>query len=161
MKLVPRFLSVLLLLLLVCASAFADTMYVFCRPKDYVRVRESPTTSTEVVGYLDCGDPVETTGEMRKDKQGRKWLRIAGLENGGWVCAMYLSDSPVTITDGYAGYVVSNGRTALRRSPNGKRIKWLNNGAEFRVYAMTDEWVLCKGGYIKRECVEVYYGTVE
>ena len=82
---------------------------------------------------------------------------IYGFESGeAWVCAMYLQDTPVQV-ESCNGYVVSRGRTALRRSPNGKRIKWLNNGDELDILAMSEEWVLTTRGYVRREYLDVTY----
>lgn len=136
--------------------ANADRMYVLCRPNDYVNVRSLPSTKSQAMGILDCGDYVETDGVSRKDKQGRKWIQVYGFEGEAWICAMYLQESPVEI-EKCTCYIVGKGKTALRRSPNGKRIKWLKNGTELTVLAMSDEWVLTTVGYVKREYVDVTY----
>lgn len=161
-RFVPRFLTLVLTLVIVCASACADTVYALCRPGDIVHVREYPSSRSTECGRLDCGDAVETDWKTRKDKHGGKWLHVIGFEGDAWVSARYLSSSPVIIADGdcYA-YVCANGRTALRRAPNGKRTKWLKTGTELRVLAYTDEWVLTTRGYVKADCVEVDNGTLE
>ena len=150
-----RFVPILIALLIFVSSAIADTMYAFCRPGDYVKVREMPSSKSRTVGQLDCGDPVETDGETRRDKQGRKWTLVYGFESGeAWVCSMYLQNSPIE-QERCTCHIVSNGRTAMRRSPGGKVVKWYGNGAEFTVLAMSSEWVLTKAGYIDRNCVDV------
>ena len=161
-RFVPKFLAVLLVLMLVCASAIADTVYALCKPGDIVNVRRFPKTKCEDVGRLDCGDPVETEWETRTDNHGGKWVRVYGFEGDAWVSARYLSNSPVTIVtcECYA-YVCANGRTALRRAPNGKRTRWLNNGDMLKVLAFNDEWILTTRGYVKAECVEVEYGRAD
>ena len=161
-RFVPRFLALLLTFILVCVGACADIVYALCKPGDIVHVREFPTSKASQAGFLDCGDPVETDWEIKKDNHGGEWLRVYGFEGDAWVSAKYLSPSPVTVpTEECHAYVCSIGRVAVRRAPNGKRTKWAYNGDEFRVLAMTDEWILTTRGYIKSEFVEVYYGRVE
>ena len=155
-RLVPLFLAIVLAFSLFFGFANADYMYVLCRPNDYVNVRSLPTTKGDLAGILDCGDCVETTGVTKKDKNGRTWYEVCGFEGEAWVCAMYLQNSKIEIGK-CTGYVASLGRTALRRSPNGKRIKWLKNGAEVTILAMSEEWALTTGGYVKRECLDVTY----
>ena len=156
-----RIVPVLVAVVMLIGSAFAETgsqqMYVLCRPDDYVNARYSPSTKSDVMGRLCCGETVSTDGETKIDKQGRKWIKIYGFESGeAWVCAMYLQHTPITVEQ-CTGYVVAKGRTALRRSPNGKRIKWLENGDEISILAMSDEWALTTRGYVKRECLDVNY----
>jgi len=153
-KLVPIIFALVFLLFIGVANA--DKMYAFCRPDDYVVVRSLPSTKGELIGILDCGDYVETDGETKKDNKGRTWIKVYGFEGESWVCAMYLQDSPIEICKCY-GYVTAMGKTALRRSPNGKCIKWLKNGTEVVILAMSDEWVLTTRGYIKREFLDVTY----
>lgn len=155
-RIVPLFLSFVLAFAILISIANAEQMYVLCRPKDYVNVRSFASTKSEVAGRLDCGDSVETDGESKRDKQGRLWIKVYGFEGDAWICSMYLQKTPVEVGKCY-GCVVSNGRTALRRSPNGKRLKWLENGTEITILAMSEEWALTTEGYVKRDYVDVYY----
>lgn len=159
-KLVPLFLIVLIVLT-TCVTMADEliTMYVLCKPNDYVNARYLPSRDSEVAGRLDCGDDVMTDGETKRDKQGRKWTHIVypAFEVGdSWICSMYLQKTPITIEQ-CIGYVISKGRTALRRSPNGKRTKWLRNGDEVKILAMSEEWALTTRGYVKREFLDVCY----
>ena len=155
-RIVPLFLTLVIVFLLFIGVANADRMYVLCRPDDYVHVRNLPSTKGELVGILDCGDWVETDMETKKDNKGRLWIHVYGFEGDAWVCAMYLQNTPIEIGKCY-GCISALGKTALRRSPNGKCIKWLKNGTEVTILAMSDEWVLTTRGYIKRECLDVSY----
>lgn len=151
-----------LMLVFVCVSASADVAYVLCKPSDYVNVREHPSSRSKQAGILDCGDEVRTEWETKKDNHGGTWIRVYGFEGDAWVSARYLSDTPVTIADADChAYVSANGRTAIRRAPNGKRTAWVKNGDELNVLVIGDEWILTTMGYVKAECVEVYYGRVE
>ena len=158
-----RLVPILIALMLVfCCTSYADEtdgevfqMYVLCKPNDYVNARYRPSTKSEVMGRLDCGDAVDTCGETKKDNQGRTWVKIFGFEaNEAWVCKSYLQESPVVVCE-CTGYVERNGRVALRKLPNGKRIKWLKNGEEVNIIAMSDEWVLTEKGYVKREMLYI------
>ena len=154
-----RIVPILLIILCVVTTAQADIMYVLCRPDDHVNMRFSASTKSEIVGYLDCGDEVETDGVVKKDNKGRKWIHIVSpcVESGdSWVCSMYLQESRVTIQK-CSAYVIAKGRTALRRSPNGKRIKWLENGDEVSIIAMSNEWALTSKGYVKMDYLEGFY----
>ena len=146
--------TAIMVIMLFC-TAYADNVYILCRPDDYVNIRMFPSTNSEAIGQLDCGDSIETDGVTRKDKKGRTWVHVCGLEGGGWVCSRYVQETPVNIVS-YDGYVSANGRTAVRRSPNGKVVKWLHNGDDVCIIAMSDEWALTKSGYIKKELLDVY-----
>ena len=152
-----KIVAIVFALLILVSTAYADTMYVLCKPGDYVNARMTPSTKGQVMGRLECGDEVETDRVTKKDKKGRTWVQIYGFEAGtAWVCAMYLQETPIEKEKCY-GYVVAYGRTALRRSPNGKRIKWLNNGDELDILAMSEEWVLTTMGYVRREYLDICY----
>ena len=145
----------LMSLVIFVGNATAERMYVLCRPHDYVNVRSLPSTKGASVGFLDCGDWVETDGYAKKDNKGRTWIQVYGFEGEAWIIAMYLQDSPVVI-EKCTGFVASNSRIALRRSPNGKRIKWLKHGTEVTILAMSEEWALTTRGYVRREYLDVY-----
>lgn len=141
-------------------SAVGET--ILCKPTDSVNARISPSTKSHVEGRYECGDEIETDGVVKTDKQGRKWIHVidAPFESGEvWVCSMYVQDSPVTVEKCHA-YVCANGRTALRRSPNGKRTKWLSNGTSLTVLAYSDEWALTTIGYVSMSCIEFYGGEI-
>ena len=163
-KLVP---ILLVLILTMCSMTHAEDMtedtdlpmYVLCAPDDVVNVRSAPTTRASRAGYLDCGDRIMTDGIVKKDGRGRTWYHVTEpcFEYADvWVCGMYVQETPVTTEQCY-GFVIAKGRTALRRSPGGKRIKWLSNGDEVTIVAMSDEWVLTTIGYVRRDCLDIYY----
>ncbi len=123
-----RFVPTLIALILIvsccaCSEELEEQyirMYVLCRPSDYVNVRVFPSTDSNGIGMLECGDEVVTDGETKIDKKGRTWVKIFGFEScEAWVCSMYLQDSKIT-KEKCCGYVVARGKTALRRSPGGK-----------------------------------------
>ena len=154
-----KFVPILLVLLILLGTANADgiRMYVLCKPGDYVNVRENPSTKSAVAGYLECGYEVETDGKTKKDNQGREWTHLTEpmLEcSDVWVCSMYLQDTKVTIQE-LTGKIHSKGRTAVRRSPGGKIIKWLRNGDDVSILAMSGEWALTTRGYVRSEYIEV------
>ena len=160
-KLVPILLVLILTLVYGCAEIIEEdegyTMYVLCRPGDFVNVREHPTTRAFKAGYLECGDSIITDGIVRKDNQGRQWTHITRpwFESAdAWVCSMYLQDTQINM-DECTGYVVSNGRTAVRRAPGGKCVKWVKNGTKVAILAMSEEWALTTNGYINMDYLEI------
>ena len=160
-KLVPILLVLMLFLCILRTEALADSesKYVLCKPNDYVNVREHPSTKSNKAGYLECGDRITTDGVTKKDTQGRLWTHITSpsFESAdAWVCSMYLQDSQIEI-EKCTGYVVAKGRTAIRRAPGGKCIKWVKNGAEFSILAMSSEWALTTVGYVRRDLLDIFY----
>ena len=156
---VKRFVWILILCLSVSCIAYADTAYVFCRPDDFVNIRYAPTTNSDDIGRFECGDSFETDGVKKKDKKNRTWLHIinAGLEvDDAWICASYVQYSPIIIETAYAT-VVAKGRTAIRKSPNGKLNKWVENGDDLKIVARSDEWALTERGCVSMDCIEVWY----
>lgn len=155
-KLVP----ILILLLLVCGGARADTVSVMCKPGDIVNVREKPTTESAKVGWMECGMSFETDGVTKKDSKGRTWVHMinAPLEvDEAWVCKMYVQDT--VYIESYDAEITASGRVALRRAPGGSRIKWLSPGTEVKVVVRSDEWALTTAGYIALDCLTAKGGA--
>ena len=156
-KTVKRILIVLLLLMFLLPTAFADECYVLCKPSAYVNARISPSAKSEAIGRFDCGDSIETDWVTKKDKNGNRWVHVIGtLESDAWISESFIQDSPVIIENAKAT-VVANGRTAVRDKPNGKRNKWVNNGSDITIFAYSNEWAITKNGYISMECIEVWH----
>lgn len=146
-----RFFMVMMVLLLLGCNAFADdNVWALC--KSYVNLRAKPSTKSDIVGYLDCGDGAETDWKMKGG-----WLHIISpnLETGdGWVNASFVvHDKPERIDA--TAKIVSNGRVALRKTVGGKRRAWCHHGDSLRVLWMSEEWSLTNRGYIKTEHLEV------
>lgn len=152
-----RFVTILLIVLTMLTSVgMADAYYILCNPSDYINARISPSKKSDSVGMLYCGTEIESDGEIRKDKAGNKWLHIINAPfevDDAWVCLTYAQETPITI-EKLTAIVVSNGRTAIRKSPGGKRTKWVNNGDELKVLAYSSDWVLTTKGYVAYECLE-------
>ena len=138
-----RFFVVLLCLLIVCASALADTVYVLCQPDSFVYVRQFPKRGAERAGYAELGDELETDGEKRNG-----FLRVYGFEGDAWIYAGFVTEYPVTI-ETVDGWIESRGRVACRRYINGTRRKWLSDGTEVTIYAYSDEWSITNNGFIQ------------
>lgn len=130
-----------------------QTLYVMCRPKSFVNVREFPKKKAKEVGRLECGDEVLTLNEKRG-----KFVKIYGptFECGTcWVHRGYLTEEkPEIFEDGKTFVIRAKGRVAVRRYIRGARRVWIRPGKTVKVYAMTSEWVLTNRGYIQREFVE-------
>ena len=155
-----KLIAVIVMLLIMVTTASGES--ILCKPNDSVNARRSPSTKANVEGRFECGDVIETDGKVEIDNRGRKWIHVIDgtFETSDvWVCAMYVQDSTVTVEKRLA-YVSANGRTALRRSPDGKRIKWLENGKELTVLAYSDEWALTTIGYVSMACLDFYGGEL-
>lgn len=139
---------------LLTGVAYADNnILALC--KSYVNIRESPSAKSRIIGYLDCGDGVETDWVRNGD-----WLHCVNLSlelTDGWVYAGYIvEDQPEFVDSEYK--VVSSGRVALRKMVCGKRRAWIKSGKILKVLWRSNEWSLTNRGYIKSEFLEVYYG---
>ena len=145
-----RFLLVLLCLLIICVSALADTVYVLCQPDSFVNVRAFPRKGAEITGYAELGWQLETDG-IRKNG----YVKVSGYEGDAWIYAGYLTDCAVTVIT-LKTQIVSKGRVACRRAINGTRRKWLKDGTEVTIYALSDEWSITDKGFIKTQYLGVY-----
>ena len=137
-------------------SAAAETYYAFCRPDSTVNMRFAPSSKSSYEGYLVCGEPLEVSETIYHDKRGRAWYQSSEMkcEAGTvYVCAAYLSDTPVTIEDGTVT-VTAKGRVAIRSTPGGKRIRWAHKGDRLHVLAYSSDWALVDHGYIKMDCID-------
>ena len=156
-----RIVPILIIVLVVISSvsAFADECYILCNPSDYINIRMTPSSNGVVVGRFDCGDSFETDWKTRKDKKGKTWVHVINMHlesTDAWVCKNFVQETPVVIGTDYIT-VDKNGRTAVRKYPNGKVRKWVENGDELRMLARSDEWAFTTYGYIRLDCVEGYH----
>lgn len=144
-----RVLIVLLCMLLICASALADTVYILCQPDSFVNVRSFPKKGADVIGYAELGWEIETDGTKRNG-----FIKVSGYEGDAWIYAGYVTDTPVTIMT-LDTQIISKGRVACRRAINGTRRKWLKNGKNVTVYAFSDDWAVTDYGFIKTDFLGV------
>ena len=138
-----RFVVLLVCLLLVCGSAFADTVYVLCQPDSFVYVRMFPKRGAQEIGYAELGDALETDGVKRNG-----FLHVEGFEGDAWINAGFVTEYPVVI-ETVEGWIECGGRVACRRAIGGTRRKWLYNGADVVIYARSDDWSITNRGFIK------------
>lgn len=126
-------------------------MYVICMKNDYINIRMKPSTRSEAIGYLLCGDKVELDG---KKKNG--FLHLVGItEYGeGWVYGGYLADEPPVDLGGARYSVTSNGRVACRKTIGGKRRCWVYTEDSVKVWYWTEEWCLTNKGFIQTRYLE-------
>lgn len=127
------------------------TGYVICQPGDYVNIRSRPSSRSDVVGMFDVGDQIILDGTR---KNGYLHAVHLGLESDeGWICEGYVVyDEPEYING--SAVIVSNGRLAARKNVNGKRTRWLKNGASLKVYYASEEWCVTNCGYVKTQYLE-------
>jgi hypothetical protein len=133
-------------------SGSADEYFIICNTKTEINVRRAAKRSSEKIGWLECGDRVETDGVK---KNGFVYCYDMNTESGdGWVYAGYLvPDKPEKYGGRYVE-VKANGRVACRQYVNGKRQGWVNDGQEVKVYAVSAEWAATNKGFIKTEYLE-------
>lgn len=147
------FWALVISLVISIARGEGTTMYAISRDSS-VNVRLSPSTKSDIGGYLDFGWDVTVLDE-RKDSSGTLWYKVDGItEMGyGWVCANYLiPDKPTRTSDTYT--VSASGRVAVYNRVEGKRKAWVKPGQKLRVTIYSDSWCLTEKGYIRTEYLE-------
>lgn len=151
MKRIITILAVVALVFMICdALAEEDNVWALC--DSYVNIRAKPSKNGQIIGYLDCGEGLETDYVVKHG-----WLHVINLScemDEGWVKAEYMVDSKPEFIDTDC-IVVSNGRVALRKTIDGERKAWVKNGVTQHVLWRSGEWSLTNRGYIKTEFLEV------
>ena len=133
-------------------------VYAMCdpRPGNWVSVRMKPTTSSQEIGRLECGDKFETDGDSKDG-----WIRCYGIgETTGWVYSGFVSiEKPQIVMEQYC--CVAKRQVAVRRWQGGPQIKrngkklWLRNCEDVTVFCIADGWACTSIGYIRAEWLEV------
>ena len=121
-------------------------MWVICQPEDFVNIRSKPSRKSKYEGGLLCGYPVMVSN---KEKNGFVYSPALNNEAGcGWISTGYLVDSPVYDKEGDIFYIHSKYRVAARKCI-GRNVRcWLNDGAEVKVWFMSEEWSVTNYGFI-------------
>lgn len=153
-------LTALVLVFNFCACAKSDdtlTVWILCKPGDYVNVRATPSTNAEQIGYLDPCD--EITIDVNA-KNGFFPITYPTFEREGYVSCRYVSTEKPEWKNGQVYSVSCNTRVAARRWMDGPRVSWLVNGTEVQVFYYTPTWCVTNRGFIKTEYLE-YAEVVE
>lgn len=140
--------ALFLALLMVTATAAADTVWTMCQPHSQVNIRARASGRSEIVGYATCGDDFETDGKTRGG-----FLHVfAPVEAGeGWIALGYIvRQKPVYV--GQRLTVDASGRVKARRTIGGKRRCWLQPGDEIMVYWAAD-WAVTDKGFVRADCI--------
>lgn len=147
-----KIIALLLVFAAIWAVASADGYFILCTPGTEVNARISPSKRAEVIGWLVCGDHVQTDGVERN---GFVHLIDCPFEmSEAWVSRGYLVPDAPTIY-GTHSQVIGSGRVAARNMVNGKRVRWAKPGKTVTVYAWSDEWAVTDQGYIRTKFLEV------
>ena len=152
-----RIMALILLLTMVLlwsrVKAEDKLIYILCHPESYVNVRKTPLMNGEEIGWLDCGDSVMTDG---KRKNG--FIHVFGITeaNQGWVYAGYVVDDLPVIESGCYGAVCGS-KVRARRNIGGKRVGWLYEMTEVKVFARSEEWAVTDKGFVRTEYLDVWY----
>ena len=151
-----RIAAVIIILAAVAAFAAAQAeemdCWVMCQPGDYVNARRAPSTRSESIARLECGDPIEVNGESRKG-----FLYCPDMPNEygeGWVYSGYVATEQPQNACGAKYTIRSNGRVACRKCIEGDRRCWVVDGSEVRVWGYTSEWAVTNKGFVKTEYIE-------
>ena len=125
--------------------------WVLCHPDSCVCLRAAPRKTGIEFGGAMLGADMLTDGKTRNG-----YLHVFDLnaeETAGWIsCRYVVFDEPREIECELR--VQAQGRVAVRKWINGKIIKWMHDGDQIYVYAMSDEWAVTDRGYIKTEFLE-------
>jgi len=134
------------------ARAEERECWILCQPDSWVNTRIKPTKKSEELGRLECGDKILTDGKVKNG-----YLHVYGLwfEMGeGWVKKGYIVYDEPYKPPFVDNNIKSNGRVQARKTINGKRRCWLQDGQEIKVYMMTDEWAVTNKGYVQSKFIE-------
>lgn len=130
------------------ASADGNGYYVICTPDAEINVRERPKLRSNIVACMFFAQRVETDG---KEENG--FVHVVNLNadvTEGWVYkGLLVEDQPIP-SSGVA-QVFNAGRVACREYTNGKVLRWLKDGTNVEVYAISEDWCVTENGYIKTE----------
>ena len=135
-----------------CRGEQLATCWIMCKPGSRVEIRERPDKGSGSMGYLECGDSFQTTGESEDG-----WIVCCGVGEGGWVyCGYVVTEKPEKIGERYV--CAANKQAACRKWMGGPQIEeapWIKNGQFCQVFCMADGWAVTNRGYIKSEWLEV------
>lgn len=149
MKRVVMILAAMVLVFMISNALADDNVWALC--DSYVNIRAKPSKNGQIIGYLDCGEGLETDYIVKYG-----WLHVINIScemDEGWVKAEYMVDSNPEFVDTDC-IVASNGRVALRKTVDGNRKAWVKNGETLHVLWSSSEWSLTNRGYIKTEFLE-------
>ena len=137
-----------------CASADEVEYYIICKPGGEINIRERPKVRSPIVGCLCFGDKVISDGI-----EANGFIHVIDLAAevwDGWIYkGLLVEDRPVQ-TEGKA-QVFNAGKVACRKyaSTDSKVKKWLKDGKEVEIYAISEKWCVTEYGYIKTEFLTV------
>ncbi len=155
-----RILTVLLLLLAgaLITLAFLDAaqaedsptqLYVTVADGSWLNGRLKPDAHSRVEARFQAGDTVDVYAVSGS------WAKVAGGECGFVWCSLdYLSSTPPGGTPEICT-VVSDGRVRVRKTPDGKLVRWLSDGDTVTVRCRVNGWAYVGDGYVDEQYLEV------
>ena len=142
----------LICILSVYDNAFGDTFYVLCKPDGEVNVRERAKLKSPIVGCVFFADRIETDG---KEENG--FVHVVNLHaetDSGWIYKGLLSEyQPIKATG--KAQVFGAERVAARKYAGGKLKKWLYEGQNVELYAISEDWCVTEYGYVMTKFLTV------
>ena len=142
----------LICILSVYDYAFGETFYVLCKPDGEVNVRERAKLKSPIVGCVFFADRIETDG---KEENG--FVHVVNLNaesDSGWIYKGLLSEDKPVKTTGQA-QVFGSEKVAARKYAGGKVKKWLHEGQNVELYAISEDWCVTEYGYVMTQFLTV------
>ena len=141
---------VLVLVLAFAKVTFAEehpaTMYVCVSESSWLNGRAEPDAGSRVEAKFYAGYDVA----VYEVKDG--WARVQGGETGSVWCRIdYLSS---TRDDPRAYTVTANGRVRVRDVPDGRLVRWLDDGDSVTVTRWCESWAYVGDGYVDGRYLE-------
>lgn len=147
-----KVIALLLVFAAICGCAGCEGYFVLCTPGTEVNARISPTKRAEVIGWLVCGEYVESDGVERNG-----FVHVVNCSfemSEAWVSKGYLVPDEPTIYE-MESQIIGSGRVAARNMVNGKRTRWVKPGKGVKVLAWSNDWAVTDHGYIRTKYLEV------
>ena len=132
------------------AEGIQEECWVLCEPGSEVNLREVPKKHGAIFGAASCGTCMWTD---QKERNGFVHvLELPAELDSGWISTRYIVyDEPRIVMA--QGRIRAEGRVACRKWIGGKVIRWVYDGDELTVYAVTEEWSVTDHGYIRTEFI--------
>jgi len=133
------------------AEEYVDA-WILCHVNSCVLVREQPHKNGYEFGELECCDHIYTDGVV---KNGYLHCVDMATESGdGWISNAYVVYDEPYKPKYNERQIITTTRVAARQRMNGKIKKWLYNGDNINVYAISNNWCVTNVGYVKTEFID-------
>lgn len=148
--------SVMVFIFYVCsviskAEEYIDA-WILCHTDSCVLLREKPNKKSNEFSELECCDHIYTDNVVKNGYL--HCVNIATESGDGWVSRAYVVYNEPYIPKFNERQIITSTRVAARRTMDGKIKKWLYNGENIKVYAISNDWCVTNYGYVKTEFID-------